>query len=48
MTVGVDAFNVLNRVNAAYYVGTLSSPFFGQAIAALPPRRVQLSLRARF
>ena len=48
MTVGVDAFNVLNRVNAAYYVGTLSSPFFGQAIAALPPRRVQFSLRARF
>ncbi len=45
---GVDAFNVLNRTNAAYYVGTLSSPFFGHAISALAPRRLQLSLRARY
>src|SRR5581483_3864167 len=28
MTAGVDAFNVLNTVNDAYYVGNLSSPFF--------------------
>jgi hypothetical protein len=39
----VDAFNILMRVNYAAYVGTLSSPFFGRAIAAQPPRRVQLS-----
>jgi hypothetical protein len=43
LTIGVDAFNVINRVNYAGYVGTLTSPFFGRAIAALPPRRIQLS-----
>jgi len=42
---GVDAFNVLNRVNYSGYVGNLSSPFFGRAIAAQPPRRLQLSVR---
>jgi hypothetical protein len=47
-TLGVDAFNVLNRVNVSGYVGTLTSPFFGQAIAAQPPRRFQFSARARF
>jgi outer membrane receptor protein involved in Fe transport len=46
--VGIDAFNVLNRVNYSSYVGTLTSPFFGQAIAAQPPRRVQLLLRFKF
>lgn len=48
MTLGIDAFNVLNRVNYVGYIGTLSSPFFGQAVAAQPPRRFQLSIRARF
>src|SRR5581483_10345988 len=48
VTAGIDAFNVLNRVNYSYYVGTLSSPFFGQAISAQPPRRLQLSLRVRY
>jgi hypothetical protein len=47
-TLGLDAFNVLNRVNYANYVGTLTSPFFGTAVAAQPPRRIQLSLRMRF
>jgi TonB dependent receptor len=47
-TLGVDAFNVVNRVNYSSYVGTLTSPFFGTAVAALPPRRLQLSLRMRF
>src|SRR5215813_10343404 len=28
-TIGVSAFNVLNRVNFTGYVGNLSSPFFG-------------------
>lgn len=45
VTLGVDAFNVLNRVNYSSYVGNLSSPFFGRAISAQPPRRMQLSLR---
>jgi hypothetical protein len=47
-TLGVDAFNVVNRVNYSSYVGTLTSPFFGTAVTALPPRRLQLSLRMRF
>jgi outer membrane receptor protein involved in Fe transport len=47
-TFGVDAFNILNRVNYINYVGTLTSPFFGRAVAAQPPRRLQLSLRMRF
>jgi outer membrane receptor protein involved in Fe transport len=48
VTFGIDAFNVLNRVNDASYVGTLTSPFFGRPVAAQPPRRLQVSLRARF
>ena len=47
-TVGVDVFNVTNRVNYPYYVGTLSSPFFGQPVAALAPLRVQFSFRLRY
>jgi hypothetical protein len=44
----VDAFNVLNRVNYADYVGNLSSPFFGQAVATRPARRLHLSFRFTF
>jgi hypothetical protein len=47
-TLGVDAFNVLNRVNRSRYIGTLSSPFFGQAISAQAARRIQASLRFKF
>jgi len=48
LTLGIDAFNVANHVNYSRYIGTLTSPFFGQAIAAQPARRLQLSLRFRF
>jgi hypothetical protein len=48
LTIGFDAFNVLNRVNYSRYIGTLTSPFFGQAISSQPARRLQLSLRFRF
>jgi hypothetical protein len=48
VTFGLDVFNALNHVNYVSYVGNLSSPFYGRAIAAQPPRRVQLSLGARF
>lgn len=48
LTVGVDAFNVLNRVNYVGNVGNLSSPFFGQPVAARPARRTQFSLRFKF
>jgi hypothetical protein len=47
-TPAVDAFNVLNRVNYSGYVGNLSPPFFGRAVAAQPPRRLQLSFRGKF
>jgi outer membrane receptor protein involved in Fe transport len=47
-SIGVDAFNVVNRVNYSAYVGTLTSPFFGRAIAAQPPRRIQLSAGFHF
>jgi hypothetical protein len=35
-------------VNYVAYVGTLSSPFFGEAVAALPPRRIQISAGVHF
>lgn len=44
----IDAFNVTNRVNYSSYVGNLSSPFFGQAVSARPPRRLQVSARFSF
>jgi hypothetical protein len=44
LTVGVDGFNVLNRVNYAGYSGNLRSLLFGRATSAQPPRRMQLSL----
>jgi len=47
-SIGIDAFNVTNRVNYSGLVGTLTSPFYGQAIAAQPPRRVQLSAGFHF
>jgi len=47
-SIGVSAFNVLNHVNYVGYVGTLTSPFFGQPIAAQPPRRIQLSAEIHF
>ena len=46
--VGIDAFNVLNHVNYSRYIGTLTSPFFGQAIAAQAARQIQLSVRVKF
>ena len=47
-TIGIDAFNVTNRVNYSSFVGNLSSPFFGHAVSAQPPRRVQLTFRFKF
>jgi len=47
-TLAVDAFNILNQVNYSYFIGNLSSPFFGQAIAAQPPRRLQFGFRLKF
>jgi Carboxypeptidase regulatory-like domain/TonB dependent receptor len=47
-TFGFEAFNVLNHVNYSYYVGNLESHFFGQAVSALPTRRLQLTARFKF
>jgi len=48
VTLGLDAFNVLNRVYYVTYIGVLSSPFFGEPVAAQPVRRLQASFRFRF
>ena len=48
VTLGFDAFNILNRVNYVSYVGDVNSPFFGKPIAAQPSRRLQVSFRFRF
>lgn len=47
-TIGVDAFNALNHTNYMSDIGTLTSPFFGQAVSSYPPRRMQISLRLKF
>ena len=47
-TLAINSFNVLNHENDVTYVGVISSPFFGHAVAALPARRMQLDLEFRF
>jgi hypothetical protein len=47
-TLALDAFNVTNRVNDGTFVGTVTSPLFGQAISARPPRQLQLTARFAF
>ena len=47
-TIGINSFNVLNHPNDVTYIGVVSSPFFGQAVAALPARRMQLNLEIKF
>jgi hypothetical protein len=48
MTLGLGAFNAFNHRNDTSYIGTLGSPFFGHAVAARPPRRMQLNLNLKF
>ena len=43
-----QAFNLLNHVNATTFSGVIASPFFGQATAAAPPRRVEIGARLSF
>jgi hypothetical protein len=47
-TLGLGVFNALNTRSETTIVGNLSSPFFGQAVAARPSRRIQLSARFGF
>ena len=48
LTVALNSFNVLNHVNDMTYIGIVTSPFFGHAVAALPPRRMQLDVQFKF
>jgi hypothetical protein len=48
VTISLDAFNLPNRVNYGSYVGTLSSPLFGQPVSARAPRQLQISARYAF
>jgi len=47
-TLSVNSFNVLNHVNDITYIGVVGSPFFGHAVAAQPPRQMQLDIEFRF
>ncbi len=47
-TLSLQSFNVLNHENDDTYIGTLSSPFFGRAVAAHPGRRMQVNLEFKF
>lgn len=48
ISMAVDAFNVTNRTNYTSYVGNVQSAFFAEPTAALPPRRLQFTLRLKF
>jgi hypothetical protein len=48
VTLGLDAFNLLNRVNYGNYVGTFGSPLFGLPVSARAPRQLQFSARLKF
>ena len=48
MTIALDVFNALNRVNFGSYQGTVTSPFFGRPIGASSPRQLQLSARLTY
>jgi hypothetical protein len=41
----VQAYNVFNTVNLQRFTGVLTSPFFGLATSAQPPRRIELGVR---
>jgi len=48
LSLSLNSFNVLNHPNYVTYIGTISSPLFGQPAAALPPRRMQLDVQFKF
>jgi hypothetical protein len=48
LSASVNSFNVLNHVNDMTYIGVITSPFFGRAVGAQPPRRMQVNLQFRF
>ncbi len=48
LCVSLNSFNVLNHRNDVPYIGTITSKFFGRAVAAQPLRRMQLDLQFKF
>jgi hypothetical protein len=48
LRLGIDAFNVLNRVNFSRVVGNASSTLFGQPAASLSARHLQISVTMSF
>jgi hypothetical protein len=48
LEIAIDAFNAFNHTNFKNYVGTLTSPIFGRANAANPPRQVQVTAKYHF
>lgn len=44
----LQATNAINHVNRTNFIGVQTSPFFGQAIAAMPGRRVETGMRFSF
>jgi hypothetical protein len=48
VTLSINSFNVLNHPNDVTYIGVVTSPYFGHAVAAMPPRRMQLDLEFKF
>jgi hypothetical protein len=43
-----QSYNLVNHTNAVNFSGVLTSPFFGQATSAAPPRRVEVGARLTF
>ena len=48
LKLSLSSFNVLNHPNYPAYIGIVTSPFFGQAVTASPPRRMQISAEFSF
>ena len=44
----LQATNLLNHANVIGFTGVQTSPLFGQAIAALPGRRIETGMRFSF
>ncbi len=44
----VQATNLLNKANLTNFIGVQTSPFFGQATAAMPGRRMETGMRFSF
>lgn len=48
LRIGLSSFDVFNHPNDLPYIGVITSPFFGQAVTASPPRRMQISAEFTF